>query len=298
MLRVAVFGCNGFLGRHMVKYLTENDIVNSLHLFDIQEESIFQGYIYNTIDISDLNQVSAISFEFDIIYFFSGLTGTEVSNDEAEKFVKVNELGLLNVLNCIIKYPKFKNKIIFPSTRLVYKGVENELLNEESPKEFKTIYALNKFSCENILKIYGLKYNLRYSILRVGVPYGNEMDGKISYGTIGFFLELASKGLNISVLGNGEMRRTFTHVNDICKQFFDVGILENSNYETFNICGENLSIIEVANMIANKYNVEVEFKNFSERELVIESGDTIFDFTKINTVLKNFKSIKFKNWIV
>lgn len=297
-MRVAVFGCNGFLGRHMVKYLTENCKNLSLQLFDLQENTAFSSLNYQILDISNLDMVNKIDFEFDMIYFFSGLTGTEVSNVEAEKFIKVNELGLLNVLNCIIKYPKFTNKLIFPSTRLVYKGEVGQLLSEESPKEFKTIYALNKFSSENILKIYGLKYNLKYSIFRVGVPYGNEIDGKISYGTIGFFLELATKGLNLGVYGDGKMRRTFTYITDICKQLFNVSILNQSNCETFNIMGENLSIIDVAQMIAEKYNVKVEFRSFSERELILESGDTIFDDSKIKLLLSNFEPIKFKNWIV
>ncbi len=296
-MKFAVFGCNGFLGRHMVQHLVSKGNTENLYLFDIDENSIFPEYNYKSVNILNLEQVKEINFEFDLIYFFSGLTGTEISNDEADKYIKVNELGLLNVLNCIIKNPISTNKLIFPSTRLIYKGSENELLKEESPKEFKTIYALNKFSCENILKIYSLKHKLIYSIFRIGVPYGNEMDGKLSYGTIGFFLDLAVKGLNIVVYGNGEMRRTFTHVTDICRQLFDVGILENSNFEIFNICGENLSIIEVASMIAQKYNVDIDFKKFTERDKIIESGDTIFDSTKINSLLGAFDSIKFRNWI-
>ena len=62
--------------------------------------------------------------------------------------------------------------------------------------------------------------------------------------------------------------------------------------------GENLSIIDVAQMIAEKYNVKVEFRSFSERELILESGDTIFDDSKIKLLLSNFEPIKFKNWIV
>jgi UDP-glucose 4-epimerase len=294
-MRVAIFGCNGFLGRHLVKFLSESINLKEIDLFDKDDQAIYGIYNYKKIDICDREDVGRVNFNYDLIYFFSGLTGTEISIDKSYEYIKLNEVGLVNVLDNIKKNTDFKNKIIFPSTRLVYKGEKNKKLKEESPKEFKTTYALNKFVCENILEIYRLKYKINYTIFRIGVPYGNEMELESSYGTIGFFMGQAKKGLSVKVFGSGNMRRTFTYVMDICKQLYFASLITND--EVFNIIGENLSILEVGILVAKKYKVEIEFCPFAERDLVLESGDTIFDYSKIQKILKDFEILKFDNWI-
>ena len=79
-------------------------------------------------------------------------------------------------------------KIVFPSTRLVYKGKDEPLL-ENDTKEFKTIYSINKYACEQYLKMYSDVFDIRYCIFRICVPYGSLLDGVSSYGTAEFFIE-------------------------------------------------------------------------------------------------------------
>ena len=43
-----------------------------------------------------------------------------------------------------------KARVIFPSTRLIYKGNDKSSLDEKSEKDAKTIYALNKLHSEKI----------------------------------------------------------------------------------------------------------------------------------------------------
>ena len=75
-----------------------------------------------------------------------GKTGTITGFGNYEEFIDINEKALLNILN------EYRNqhssaKIIYPSTRLVYRG-DDMPLKEDAVKEFKTIYAINKYACE------------------------------------------------------------------------------------------------------------------------------------------------------
>jgi len=189
-------------------------------------------------------------------------------------------LSLLNLLS-VHKSTGSKARIIFPSTRLVYKGQKGIPLQEEAEKEFKTVYAINKFACEKYLSMWGNAYQTPYTILRLCVPYGNLLDSAYSYGTLGFFLSKASVGEPITLYGDGSLQRTFSHVADVCQYFLLAAKSDDFLAEIFNIPGDNHSLKEVANLIADRFQSEVTYSPFPDMDRLIESGDTIFDGSKI-----------------
>ena len=288
--RAILFGANGYLGRHIAHFLLEHNI--EFIPTGSSEKSIDNHPNYKQIDITDKEQLGQLDFNVDYVFAFAGLTGTGNSKEEIERFTKVNELGLANLIEMSENVKGLR--LIFPSTRLVYKGIQNVALVEESEKESKTIYAKNKLVCEGMLK--GAKID--FSIFRICVPYGNLIDQVYSYGTIGFFINKAVKGENITIYGDGSLKRTFTHVRDISESIIKTLDLNSSINQIYNIgSDDNLSLLEVATLVANKYNVKVEFVDWPEAALKIESGDTIFDGSKLNRDI-NYKSQEsLKEWI-
>ena len=295
MSKSIVFGANGYIGRHLVYYLNQDG--EKVLSTDVAEQSIDHHSNYQSIDITSINQVSSLDFDVDHIYCFGGLTGTNVGFDKYKDFVEVNEIGLLNILTHH-KNSKSTARIVFPSTRLVYKGQKDVFLKEEAPKESLTIYAQNKLSCEEYLKQYATNFNVDYTVFRICVPYGNVFDENFSYGTVGFFYNKAKNKENISLFGKGELRRTFTHVEDICKTIMDTVKLASSKNNIFNIgSNDNLSLLEVAKLFAAKFNVDINFTEWPEQALKVESGDTIFDDTKIKIIANYTYKNSITNWI-
>lgn len=295
-MRAAVFGANGYIGRHLVHYLVHQKNIRPA-VFDVQPE--FNGdeaVSYQMMNIADAGQWGKWDAAFDIIYFFAGLTGTEVSFDRYEQFVQVNELGLLHLLNRIKDLPH-PPKVIFPSTRLVYKGVKDTPLKEDAEKEWKTVYASSKYNGELYLNMYRRLYGIDYSIFRICVPYGNLLGGNQSYGTISFFLDRALKGQPIGLYGDGTLKRTFTHIGDICRQVTEVSALELSSGECYNVDGETYSLLDIATIIAKKYGVDVTFHEWPARALQLESGDTIFDGSKIRQCIEKPCQHALQQWI-
>lgn len=282
MKKVIFFGSEGYLGSHLVsQLLPKNYLVNGYDVHDNSKHH--QLHNYQKIDVSNKLDIERIDFNVDFVYYFSGLTGTDISIGNYDKFIDINEKGLLNVLTTI-KNKGFYPKIIFPSTRLVYKGLKNKPLVENDPKEFKTIYALNKFHNENVLKMFKTYFNIPYTVFRICVPYGNLLSKDYSYGTIGFFLKKAQVNQPISLYGDGDLKRTFSFVGDICDQIIQVSEAINSNGEAYNIGGETYSLLEVATIVANKFNVDVEHIDWPLMALAQESGDTIFNSNKIEKI--------------
>jgi UDP-glucose 4-epimerase len=150
---------------------------------------------------------------------------------------------------------------------------------ETAEKESKIIYTKNKLVCVQLLN----ESTVDAAIFRIGVPYGNLIDEVYSYGTIRFFISKAVKGEKITIYGDGSLKRTFTHVRDISETIIQAIGLRSTKNEVYNIGSEdNLSLLEVATLVAEKYHVKVEFVAWPEAALKIESGDTVFEATKLH----------------
>ena len=106
-----------------------------------------------------------------------------------------------------------------------------------------------------------------------------------SFGTIGFMIRQARDNKKITLYGDGEIKRTFTSMKDMCRQIVGAGMKGESNGETFNIGGQTHSLKEAAYEIADKFGAEVTFIPYPEKDLRIESGSTFFNSQKIESLL-------------
>lgn len=279
MSKCAIIGSKGYIGKHLEYYLKQkkNDVV----CYDVVES---EDVNYHRCDLTDFESVRRIiDLKVDYIFMFAGLAGTYVGFDKANIFVNVNEMGLINLLNCI-RESKYRPKIIFPSTRLIYKGAD-KALKEDDEKETKTIYAVNKIACENLLYAYRQNFDIPYTIFRICVPFGNMFSDDYSFGTIGFFIRQASNDRRITLYGDGSIKRTFTSMHDLCKQIVEVGMERVSDGEIYNIGGHTYSLRNAAEIIASYYKAEISFISWPERDLKMESGSTYFDSSKIERVM-------------
>lgn len=285
-----VLGANGYVGRHLKDHL--KNMEHHVECFDFIGKNSKQNEILH-FDITNPDDIRNIDWNVDYIFLFSGLTGTKIGFEKYEQFIQVNEIGLLNVLNAI-KDLNQKPKLIFPSTRLVYKGSEFPL-DENAEKETNTVYALNKLSCEKILEMYQKLFDINYSIFRICIPYGSHFN-EYSFGTLSFMLNQAKNNGEITLFGNGEFKRTFTHIDDLCEQIVCTSLNHLSNNEIFNVGGETYSLKEVAEHICKVTNAKISYTPWPEIDLKIESGSTIFDDQKIKQYFTK-KYTKLVDWI-
>lgn len=278
MRKCAVIGAKGYIGKHLFIFL--KNLGWRVEGYDVVEG---QENGYKQCNLTQKEEIQKINLNIDYIFMFAGLTGTYAGFDKYESYIQVNEIGLLNLLDAIKSSPH-RPKIIFPSTRLVYKGQE-KALKEEDEKETKTIYAANKLACEGILQAYSISFDIPYTIFRICVPFGNMLAKDYSFGTIGFMIRQARDKKRITLYGDGEIKRTFTSMKDICRQIVGAGMKSESDGEIYNIGGQTHSLKEAAYEIAEKYGAEVTFIPYPEKDLRIESGSTYFDSHKIESLL-------------
>ena len=274
----SIIGSEGYIGKHLTFYLKGSGwVVKTYDILSFEKEN------YLSVDMTDRKSVLQIDLDVDYIFMFAGLTGTYAGFDAYEKYININEISLLNLLDAIRK-SDYRPKVVFPSTRLVYKGYDRSL-KEDDEKESKTIYAANKLACEGYLQAYCKSFDIPYTVFRICIPYGNMLSTDYSFGTVGFFIKQAKAGKDITLYGGGTIKRTFTHMEDLCYQIVEGAKKKESDGQIYNVGGETLSLRQAAEIIAAKFGTNVVAVPWPEKDLRIESGHTYFDDSKIQTLL-------------
>lgn len=293
-IKAAIIGANSYIARNMVQInLTAN--YADVYLYGYQPEHMDGVPGYAQIDLTQEEAVEKAIFDCDLIYFFVGKTGTLQGFDIPDMFLDVNEKLLFCLLKTC-KRTKTKAKIVFPSTRLVYQGSEYALA-EDAKKQFLTPYAIQKYACEQYLEMYHRLYGVNYCILRIGVPYGTLVHPVSSYGTLDFFLNQAFTNRQINVYGSGKQRRTFTYIEDLCHILWEAGLNSSCVNDIYNVCGEDYSIMDIAEKIAQATASSVVEREWPPDALKVESGSTVFNSEKLDKLLKYSLSMSVDKWV-
>lgn len=273
-MKCAVIGANGYIGKHLAFYLEkEGAEANRYDLF---------GDNCVLCNLTDRSDVENIDFNVDYIYMFAGKTGTYNGFEDYNTYLASNDVALLNLLDAIRK-SEYRPKVVFPSSRLVYKGADKPL-KEEDEKESKTIYAVNKMACEGYLAAYANSFGIPYTVFRICVPFGNMFSTDYSFGTVGFMIKQAMVG-EITLYGDGTMKRTLTSMEDLCLQVYQASIRPESKNQVYNIGGNTYMLKEVAEIVAAEFGANIRYIPYPEKDLRIESGSTYFDDTKIRQLI-------------
>lgn len=291
-MKITIIGANSNIARNFI-FVNKNK--HEIYTYDYQDTHQDGIANYTKVNLNNSDDINQINFDVDVVYFFTGLTGNLGDTTKTNDSITINQLFLVNVLDRMVELG-FTGKIIFPSTRLVYKG--NDLaLKEDSEIELKTSYAISKYSCEKILEMYHLLQNIDYVIVRICIPYGTLINGSKSYGTIGFFMGKALDGKDITIYGDGNQRRTFTYIGDLIELLTLCASTKQIINNVYNIGGENFSLREVAKIISNKYSVNIQYIEWPEISKKIESGNTVFDSSKLDKLVKYCPQYNFQKWI-
>jgi UDP-glucose 4-epimerase len=288
---VMVLGANGYIGKNLCIWLLQNHYkviaVGRAESFAGAEAVNCRNLIYVRADLFEQTEINRLPFtESKIIFLMNGKTGTSNGFDEPIKYLLGNDVTLLNILRSYVEQ-NARGRLIFPSTRLVYQGVENTFLNEDAIKSPKTVYGINKLSCEKYLTAWSNAYDLPFTVFRICIPYGQLVRGDYSYGTTGMMLDQAKNKGVITLFGDGSIKRTFTHIADICKIMSQVAQLDDAKNQIINIGGpDNISLLDLAQIVARKYKAKIEFIKWPSIHLRIESGDTIFNDSLLKKIYK------------
>jgi UDP-glucose 4-epimerase len=263
-MKILVTGGAGFIGTNLIKKLiSEGHKVQSLDNYETGLDSNEQkGCIYHTEDIENINLMDK---DFDLIYHLAALARIQESFNNPEETYRVNSTGTQKVC-------EFAR---ITGAKVVYAGSASRWCDPHSSP-----YSTSKFLGEEIIKMYRKSYGLDMEIARFYNVYGlgEHLDIRES-SVIGIWRYNIKNNLPLLIVGDGNQKRDFTHVEDIVDGLWRIGMKKLKHEDAWELgTGINYSVNELFSMFNKRFKTKcfyTEDQQGNVRESLRENDDSI-----------------------
>ena len=265
-MNILVTGGNGFVGTALIKELK----YQGHKLYSIDDLSIgtqdneVEGvtYIYDDVNNIFNHDIPDINF----VFHLAGLSRIQPSFDDPITTFIANSM----TTQIICEWARL-TKV----RRLIYSGSSSRWHNP-----YLSPYATYKHLGEEVCKMYKKSYNMDTHIVRFYNVYG---PGEIVDGdwaaVVGKWRRQVRDGESITIVGDGEQRRDFTHIDDIVDGLIKIMKTTHEVEDAWELgTGENYSINELYEMFNDRFGVDkvyVDDQIGNYRETLRERDDAL-----------------------
>lgn len=258
MSKVLVTGGAGFIGSNLVDRLIE--LGHTVISIDNESATSNLQFYWNNkaenykADITDFESICGFFEGVDYVFHTAAEARIQPSIENPFLTISTNIIGTVNVLQAS-RLAGVK-RFIYSMTSSVY-GNSNQIpLVETQASDCLTPYSVSKYTGEQLCRLYSNLYKLETASLRYFNVYGKREPTKGHYApVVSKFITQHKAGDFLTIIGDGEQRRDFTHIDDVIDANILAMTCKKELYgEIFNIgAGRNFSINELAQMISTKY---------------------------------------------
>lgn len=252
MSKYLVTGGAGFIGSHLVDALiARGDVVVVLdNLSTGLESQINPKATFVEGDIRDLETLKKLSTGTAGIFHVAARARVQPSITDPLEPNDINITGTLNVL-WAAKLNGVK-RVVYSSSSSAYGEQEKFPLEESMSPRPMSPYALQKWVGEEYARLFSKVYGLETVSLRYFNVYGPRMIESGAYATaLQIFLGNLKRGEPITIFGDGEQTRDFTHIEDVIRA--NLLAMENKSVgkgEVINITsGKNFTVNQIVAML-------------------------------------------------
>jgi UDP-glucose 4-epimerase len=264
-MKILVTGGAGFIGTNLIKLLVqEGHEVESLDNYDSgTQNNHIDGCNYHFGDVRAIG--AGIDRNYKLIYHLAGLSRIQPSFVNPLDTFEANTVGTQEVC-------EFAREI---KAKVVYSGSSSRWHNP-----YQSPYACYKHLGEEICKMYRTSFGVDIEIARFYNVYGpyEIVDGDWA-AVIGIWRKQVRDSHPLTIVGDGEQRRDFTHVDDIVDGLYKIGMSNEKHEDAWELgTGKNYSINEVANMFVERFGCELKYipnQKGNYRETLRENNDAM-----------------------
>ena len=258
-----VTGGAGFLGSHLIdRLMQKNERVICIDNYISGNKNNIRKWLthenFKLIKHDVVNPIN-INIEIDKIWHLACPASPRVFSEKPIETINANFLGTMNMLD-LAKH--LDARILIASSSAIYGDPEVHPQIESYNGSVNTFgerscYEEGKRIAETLCFNYKNLYKCDIKIARIFNTYGPRMspsDGRV----VSNFIVQALRNNEITIYGDGTQTRSFCYVDDLINGLM---ILMESNFNSpINIGNtEEITILELAKLIKNKINKDLEF---------------------------------------
>ena len=278
-MRVLVTGGVGFVGTNLIKRLLKDghEVVSIDNYSTGFKENEQEGCEYHNFNLQHIYDFDSYMENPDVVFHLAALARIQPSIKNPTIAIQNNFDSTLNILEWA---RKDNIPVVFAGSSSFHHGLWG------SP------YAWSKHAGEQLCKLYSNVYDLSTIICRFYNVYGPHQLEEGTYATVlGIFEKQYREGKPLTVTGDGQQRRDFTHIEDIvdglikCMEAMHGAVDMRYAGEIFELGrGVNHSINEITEMFGQ---TEVEYIPARPGEYDV----TLCDYSKASEIL-NYNPVK------
>lgn len=251
--KLLVTGGAGFIGSHIVDHLIARgyEVIVLDNLATGRRENVNPKANFFEADIADYERIVPYFRGIDAVFHTAALARIQPAILNPLTANEANITGTLNVLWAAKNHGV--KKVIYSGSSSVYGNQAPAAypLHEDQPPNPGSPYAVQKVVGEMYCRLFDKLYNLPTVILRYFNVYGPRQITEGAYATvIGIFLRQRQNGEAMTIVGDGEQQRDYTHISDVVAANLLAWQSPVRAGEIFNIgFGKDYSVNEVARLI-------------------------------------------------
>ena len=294
-MKSLVTGGAGFIGSNLVDVLIE--LGHEVVAIDNESAESNEEFYWNNnaqnykYDICDYKKTRPLYDGVDYVFHLAAESRIQPAILNPIEAVTKNCVGTATVLQCAREAGV--QKVMYSSTSSGY-GFNQPPNHENQLDDCLNPYSVSKVAGEKICKMYNNLFGLKTISFRYFNVYGERQPLRGQYApVIGIFLRQRKDGEPLTIVGDGEQRRDFTHVSDVVQANILAATkdIDDEFYgELYNVGnGINYSINEIANAISdNQINIPPR---------IGESRTTLANNGKLRTIFGWRPQVNLMDWI-
>lgn len=241
-MKILVTGGAGFVGSNLIKKLVsdEHRVVSLDDYSTGTKGNHIDGVKYIEGDIETIEYLAG---DYDLCFHIAAQSRVQPSFDDPTETFRVN----VNGTRAVCDWARNNN------VKVIYAGSSSK---HHDPSD--SPYAMYKYLGEEVCKLYRKSYDLDVQIARFYNVYGDGESLDETYGNvIGIWRKKILTGQKLPIVGDGEQRRDFTHVDDIVDGLIKIAFGTEKHEDAWELgSGVNYSVNELFGFFKEKFDCE------------------------------------------
>jgi UDP-glucose 4-epimerase len=269
-----VTGGAGFIGSHVANHCLQqgHTVIVLDDLSGGFADHVPEGARLMVGSVTDVDLVADLfrQYRFDYVYHLAAYAAEGLSHFIRRFNYQTNLVGTVNLINEAVK--NRTRCFVFTSSIAVYGKGQLPMAEEMLPQP-EDPYGVSKYAVELDLAAAYRMFGLPYIIFRPHNVYGEHQNlGDPYRNVIGIFMNQIMSGRPLTVFGDGEQTRAFSHIDDVAPHIARSVHVEDAYNQIFNIgANQPYTVNQLARVVMDAFGVDARIDYLPAREEVYQA---------------------------